>query len=353
MSNQAVDIARAAHESAIASGAVDIGFQVNYDADSISILRTDLKAIFESEGYAGYVHDKMEPVAALARAKGDPLPKGFKVLQFARPNADTPVSYGIYHQTSLDGESGDRIDCGARVRLDKATGQIVALPPDGCAPHAECMEIAGRIAAAANKLINYAETVDVTTSAKNVVMGAMHGMAMCSRGGVYFIRPAYRDAWFRLADKLKPYGFYNVGIGISGGVSGGQNLDAAKHFVKKGLESKLTELRDRIAKFDDKTRDSNVKLKLEDCESISGEAELYAEILGGWKDALLASVKECKQKCLRKMAGEDVDFSFTPEAPPAPPAPPTPAAPPAPAAPSSAAAAPWHAPLGDVWGSFG
>ena len=352
MSNQAVATIRDAQETAASNGARPLGFVVNYDAESISILRTDLKAIFEEEGFHGYVPEEMDPVAALARAKGRKLPKGIQVDQFDSPNADTPVSYGIYRKVASHGESGDTRECGARVRLDKATGQIVALPPDGMPSNAVCLEVAEAIAAAANRLINFAETVDVTTSAKNVVLGALRGMAMRQRGGMYFLRPAEGERWQKFAAKLEKHGFVDLGFPIAIGAA---QQKAALHAVKTGLEAKLADLRVRISKFDEKTRSSNVNGKLEDCESISGEAELYAEILGGWKDALLASVKECKAKCLAKLAGDDADFSFTPQAPPAPPA--APAAPPpvAPPAPASAAAAPWRAPLGaiaDAWGQF-
>ena len=153
MSNQAVATIRDAQETAASNGARPLGFVVNYDAESISILRTDLKAIFEEEGFHGYVPEEMDPVAALARAKGRKLPKGIQVDQFDSPNADTPVSYGIYRKVASHGESGDTRECGARVRLDKATGQIVALPPDGMPATAVCLEVAEAIAAAANRPI--------------------------------------------------------------------------------------------------------------------------------------------------------------------------------------------------------
>lgn len=305
--NDAIAAVRANQERAAAGGAATIGYVVNYDAEQISISRRDLKDIFESEGFSGFVPEEMDPVAALARAKGRPLPRGIKVDMFVRPNAGTPVSYGIYRKVGVDGEKGDSFLCGARVRVNKSSGTIVALPPDGEQAHPECLEVANAIAADANKLITFAETVDVTTAAKDVVMGALHGMAMRSRGGLYFVRPDAGDRWRKLAAKLEIHGFIDLGFPMHAGVAAQK---AAQHSVKTGLEAKLAEIRDRITEFSAKTRDSNVKGKIEDCERIASEAELYAEILGDWKASLLAQVADAKQKCQRKLAGDDADFTF-------------------------------------------
>ena len=356
MSNQAVNIIRASAERATANGAELIGYQIAYNAESIRIKRKDLREIFESEGFGQFVPTEIDAATALSRVKSRKLPTHMIVRQFPRPNSDTPVSYGIYREHAVTGESGDSFECGARVRVDKATGLVVALPPDGGFANAECLEAAEVIAAEANDLIVYAESKDVTGKVILVVTGPLHGMAMRVRGGAYFVTMAASVTWKRLATKLNAVatGFEDVGIPL---VTHPDCAHAATVAVKAGLEAKLGEVRKRIAEFSEKTRDSNVSGKIEDCEAIEAEAELYAEILGSWKDELVALVKEAKGLCLRKMAGEDADFSFTPtpETPPAPPAPPTPAAPPAPAAPTSAAAATWHAPLGalaDAWGSF-
>jgi hypothetical protein len=225
---------------------------------------------------------------------------------FQNANADTPVAFGVYKKLASHGESGDAFLCGARVRVDPVTGDAVALPPEGGSHgDSQCLDVATRIAREANELVTYAETVDVTTAAKNVVMVNLHGLAMKARGGLYFVRPAAGEDWQKLAAKLAPFGFVDLGFPMTEGVAAQR---AAHHAVKTGLEAKLAELRDKVAKFDEKTRASNMQSRVADAEALVSEIHLYAEILGDWAEKLVAGVGVVKAAALRAADG---DFSFS------------------------------------------
>src|SRR5277367_4186629 len=101
MNNIAIGRLRTSQENAAAAGAAVIGFVVNYDAESIKIPRADLKAIFEDQGFTGFVVETIDIETAISRARSRPLPKGMRVDIFQKPNADTPIAYGVYRkQTS-------------------------------------------------------------------------------------------------------------------------------------------------------------------------------------------------------------------------------------------------------------
>lgn len=300
--NSAIGRLRTSQENAAAAGALVIGFVVNYDAEAIKIPRADLKHIFEEQGFHGFVHETLDIETAIGRAKGRPLPKGMRVDMFQKHNDDTSVAFGVYKKQHGQGESGDAFLCGARIRVEQ--GIAVAHAPEGMMAEPQCLEVATRIAKDANELVTFAETVDVTTAAKDVVMTELHGLAMKSRGGLYFVRPMAGEQWQKLAEKLSPFGFVDLGFPMTEGVAAQR---AAHHAVKTGLEQKLAELRDKVAHFDDKTRASNVQSRIADADALVSEVTLYAEILGDWTAKLTASVATVKACALRAADG---DFTF-------------------------------------------
>lgn len=271
---------RASQESAIASGASHLGDIVSYDATALRVKRTELREIFEAHGHSDLIPNEIEPSNALSRAAGKPLPKGLITKAFGKPRKDTSYAVGIYLQVAKDGEAGDSITCGARVRVEH--GSAVPLAPEGCDPIPECFEVAERIARDANELIHFAETTDVTAAVVSVITGPYRGIAMRRRGGVYFVRPEFSAAWQALAMGLARYGFKDLSYPMAGD---GRSQKAAAHMVKHSLEQELADLRKQLSEMDDGprgTRDSTVEKRVAECEELVSKAELYESILGDW-----------------------------------------------------------------------
>lgn len=296
---------KGAQQRAIDGGASWLGDLVSYDAERIQIPRADLRAIFDVFGFAEHVIDAMDPKTALSRAARKPLPAQIIIEVFAKPNKDTPHALGVYLKRPRDGESGDEIVCGARVRVERDT--VRAMPPEHGPAIGECLEIAQRIAGDANHLIHFAETTDVSAAVISVITGPMMGIAMRKRGGFYFIRPSESATWLALCDKLAQYNFFGLSCPMAGD---DRSRHMAQHNVRGAFESDLAELRKQLSEVDEKTRDSTIDRRLHECTALVSKAELYEEILGGWLDTLRTDAAKLKTRFQARLAGDEDVFDL-------------------------------------------
>ena len=291
--------------AAIAHGAEHIGDVLMYDAESLKVARTALKAAFTAEGLGELVAETMTPVAALGRAQSRPMPRTMRVATFARPNNDTAHAIGIYVKMERPGEGGDLWPCGARVRVE--AGRIVALAPEGHDAIPEAMEIARAIADDASELLTFAETTDVTAAAIAAITGPYMGVAMRKRGGAYFVRPAEGQRWQRLAARLAPYGFVDLSYPMAGD---NRSAAAASHVAKGALETDLAALRAEVEAFDDKTRTSTMEKRIDAADTLLAKADLYADLLGDWVARLRRDTDKVKVAVQRKLDKDADDFTF-------------------------------------------
>jgi len=122
--------------------------------------RTMFYGLCERHGYASHIPKEPRPEALLYSAATARKLKGYLIAKFVSPNKDTPLAIGINRMRGHD-ESGDEIDCRARLRLsvrhNPATGlderYAVARPPEGKAVFEDelARDRAMAIASAANE----------------------------------------------------------------------------------------------------------------------------------------------------------------------------------------------------------
>lgn len=170
--------------------AAAIGIEVSWsfgkgDADAVRLPRDNVRALFTDNGFTDYVGPKSE-IEALKHAADIARPgRGFIIRQLARPRKDTPIAFGIYSVNTVTGESGDNVDCGARVRFDG--GKAVCLPPDGKAAERGCMVIGERMAAFSNDLFSYVLNKDISDALLQVGYELNWIGRRRNKGGVYFL----------------------------------------------------------------------------------------------------------------------------------------------------------------------
>jgi len=283
---------------AIASGAEHLGNVVLYDTGKICVPRARLKAIFAAHGedIAALCPESLDPSTALGRAMGVPMPGDMKAERITFKNSDTVAAFMLYQITRRTGESGDIFTPGARLRVQ--ADRVVVLPPEDGTPIAVCMEYGKVVAEKANSLIDNAEGRDLTGAAIKVITGPLRGYAMRDKGGCYFLRPSDGARWDRFAADLEPYGLVNLAFPMAGDA---RSKSTAAHVVRTGLEDRLKELRDELTKVSDSTRRGTIEARANDANKLIDEASVFADLLGGMRDAIVASAQQVRSDFLAQL----------------------------------------------------
>lgn len=285
----------------IKEGAAHLGDIVIYDVDRVLIARSALRTIFGKRGFEAHVVETMNASAALGRAATRPTAKTIKVNVLQRPNVDTPIAYGVYQIASGAGEGGDQFKCGARVRVDVASGGVIHLAPENEEAIPECIEVAATIAGTANRLIQYAETTDLTQAVISVILGPLGGVSMRKKGGSYFLRPEASPRWLALAADLAKHGFQDLSYPMAGDA---RSVRAAQHVVKSSLEADLADLKRQLDEVTDKTRESTLASRVVDADAILGRVTTFSEILGNEMEGLARRAAAIRAQFQDKIPGE-------------------------------------------------
>jgi hypothetical protein len=168
-----------------------IGIEVSWsfgdgDAESVSLNRSVVKNLFIEKGFGDLIED-ISPSDALVRAaRLAPRVRDYKVIEFKRPNKDTPRSFGVYRVTTEEGESGDKFIFGARVRIEN--NQVVCLPPEDGTEHSGCMDIASSMAVTGNKLSTQVINADISSALLSIGHNQVFWISRRrNNGGVYYI----------------------------------------------------------------------------------------------------------------------------------------------------------------------
>ncbi len=261
----------------VAHGGTAVGRVVMYDAESLSLPRLKLSELFVGLGFVGYVDVEATMLAALRRACARRFAADIRVEAFIRPNTETAHSVGVYRLTPGAGESGDALVCGARVQIDTVNQRFIALAPEGGALDTTCEKVAADIVSVATQLLTTAETVDVTTPAKNVVIHALGGVRLTARGGGYFIPAASESRWLALCAALAPYGFLDRSFQVA---ASAESLAKAQVIAVGGLERDIADVLVALEKVGEKTRESTIDRKVAELDLVLAKADLFAGIIG-------------------------------------------------------------------------
>lgn len=297
-----------------ASGARHIGDLISWNTDNIDVPREDARAIFDQIGL-GRLIPEMDPQTALNRAVKEARLRrqdGFVAMPFKRPNSDAAMAWGIYRVETKDGESGDSLVLGARVRLIGSLA--VVSPPEAAEPDGECMERGRLIVEHANHLITHIETRDMSGALTSTVHH-LSGVPLRNRGGFYLLPPATCEQWAALRPGLEKMG---VGPFVIEMFDSPQAMKTAATAARSALESDIIELVADLEKAkNDGLRSDALERRLAACESLCARATLFRDVLQDMAGKIETRAQELKAAFIASMessapgeASEDPDAAL-------------------------------------------
>lgn len=259
-----------------AAGAKHIGDLISWNNGGVDVPRADAREVFALVGLERLVPD-MDPQTALNRAVKEARLRrqdGFVAMPFKRPNSDAAMAWGIYRVESKDGETGDQLVLGARVRLIGSLA--VVSPPEAGEPDGECMKRGQAVVEHANHLITHIETRDMS-GALTATVNALSGVPLRNRGGFYLLPPATCEQWASLRPGLEKMG---VGPFVIEMFDSPQALQTAATAARSALESDIIELVADLEKAKcDGLRSDALERRLAACESLCARATLFRDVL--------------------------------------------------------------------------
>lgn len=306
--NQAVENITRAQQNVAAHGGTHIGDLISWNAERIDVLRTSARAVFTDVGFAKQLIGDLASGTALTRAVGEvPRPKGVVVQPFARPKGDTAAAFGVYMVEGRDDESGDPHTLGARVRVDKATGQLVALPPEGATTGIKtAMDLAEVIATRAEHLRSHCETGDISAAMVGAIK-TLSGVPLRKWGGFYLLPPTSCRRWLGLKPGLETLGVEVITMELYDAPGA---MATARAAAKGALEADLAKLLsdlDEAAK--DGLRDDAAKRRVTTCDELVAKAELYRGVLAGLTDQIAARVLQLRQEFQKHIKEDGPKFT--------------------------------------------
>jgi hypothetical protein len=290
-----------------------VGIEVSWsfgkgDADAVRLPRGDVRALFGANGFTDYVGPKSE-IEALKHAADIARPgRGCIIRQLARPRKDTPIAFGICVVNAVTGESGDDVDCGARVRFDG--GKAVCLPPEGKAAERGCMIIGERMADLANDLFSFVLNKDISDALLQVGYELNWIGRRRNKGGVYFLLAragapeaqrserfvnlvhALRDLSERTpsTEKFNPEIIEVYPRPLANEMIAGSAKASFDHEVER-----LSKELDRML-VDGKMREGTMEKRADECDAILSRAEQYRSWLQESTDELAGKLSAIRDK---------------------------------------------------------
>ncbi len=170
-----------------------IGVEVSWsfgdgDAEAVTMPRTTLAALLTKHGFNPNLVPEVSEDLALRKAQHTVKGRSKRIVvqELRRPNQDTPRAFGIYKVIAREGESGDDVVMGCRVRC--ASQHVVCLPPEGeDVADPSCEKVGQELARIANSLID--NVINGGISDALVSIGWSLGWLSRRRnsGGVYLV----------------------------------------------------------------------------------------------------------------------------------------------------------------------
>jgi len=290
-----------------------IGIEVSWsfgfgDAEAVSLPREAVRGAVVTNGFSGKLIDELSPNTALRKAMI--LVKGrsqtIVIQELRSPNKDTPMSVGIYQVQPQEGERGDNVVCGARVRV---TGSdIEALSPEGAAWIPECETVARELARIANSL--FTNVVNRDISAILTAIGWDHSWITRRRnsGGVYFM-PAgpsaerfvslLQDLESLTVNSARQYQFVPQIMEV---YAKPLTLAMWAHSAKDQYDAQVEELVAQLKKVSaDSTRESTLEKRADDCDRLIAQAETHRLFLQGHVEVLAVELRRVQGEFRAKL----------------------------------------------------
>lgn len=284
-----------------AAGAKHIGDLISWNTDSINVPRVEAREVFGLIGLARLIPD-MDPQTALNRAVKEARLRradGFVAMPFKRPNSDAAMAWGIYRVETKDGETGDSLVLGARVRLIGSLA--VVSPPEAGEPDGECMDRGRQIVEHANHLITHIETRDMS-GALTATVNALSGVPLRNRGGFYLLPPATCEQWAALRLGLEKLGVDPFVIEM---FDSPQAMATAATATRSALESDIRDLVDDLEKArGDGLRSDALERRVAACDALCARAMLFRDVLQDMAGTIEARAQALRAEFVKTMESE-------------------------------------------------
>ncbi len=288
------------------------------DAEAVTMPRDTLCQLLIEHGFdRGLVGNMSEDLAlrkAVHTVKG--RSKIIVVQELRRPNKDTPRAFGVYKVIGKDGESGDDMRMGARVRC--AAQHVVCLPPEGEVDFdPACEKVGKELARIANSLID--NVINWGISEVLVSIG-WDRLGWISRrrnsGGVYFASKS--DATERFvallqaiesqskvdAVGLRDYHFIPEVMEVyPKPLTMGMWKNSATAQYEQQTEQLLKDLHKMQGKDGDKMRESTVQARADECDRLIRLADGHRLFLENAVEGITQALKDVRDGFQKRIDG--------------------------------------------------
>lgn len=261
--------------------------------------RSRVRQAFESHGFAACLDwDLSAPQRALMVATHSGVRYGdtYVARKLERPNKDTPAAFGVYERQATAGEGGDGWECGARVRIDSASGLAVVRPPEGKVEIKGCVEVAEQIARRCNELLGNVENQEL--SAAVVAAGRSVYWANFRRaGGAYWVPSGGAPRLRALFDELEGLGQFFPTLQPLFADDGGRTTRNVGFAAEEALRAELEELTADLALADGgELKRRGIETRIAHCREVLIRCESYREALSSKADSIAQAIDQLMTK---------------------------------------------------------
>ncbi len=294
-----------------------IGVEVSWsfgdgNAEAVTMPRTTLAELLSKHGFDPGLLPEVSEDLALRKARHTVKgrSKTLVIQELRRPNKDTPRAFGVYKVCGQDGEKGDDMVMGARVRCEAQ--RVVCLPPEGedqtVFTDSDCEKVGKEMARIANSLLDNV----INGGISDVLVSIGWDLGWISRrrnsGGVYFAsssEPTERfvallqaiagESGALAANKRNARNYYFIPQTMevyAKPLTIGMWKDSAKDQYEQQTAQLLKDLQQMQGADGDKMRATTVQARADECDRLMQLAESHRLFLA---DAVAGITRELAQ----------------------------------------------------------
>lgn len=263
------------------------------DAEAVTIPRDEMRRMLDENGFdpklVGEFSEDLALRKALHTVKG--RSKTIVVQELRRPRKDTPRAFGVYKVIGKEGEAGDDVRMGARVRC--AAKHVVCLPPEG-QDHfdPECEKVGKEMARIANSLLDNVINWGISEILTTIGWSSLGWInRRRNSGGVYFVSTSpTAESFVRLlqdiqrcsvrlaADKKRPRNYHFIPE-VMEVYPKPLTMSMWKESAQAQYEAQTAQLVKDLEKMQgadgDKMRDKTVQARADECDRLIAQAETH------------------------------------------------------------------------------
>ena len=302
---------------------VEVSWSFGYgDADAVTLPRAKVRDLlaecgFDPELVVDYTED-MALRKAQRAVKG--RSKTLVIQELRRPNKDTPRAFGVYKVIGKEGERGDDVRMGARVRC--GANEVVCLPPEGESvfTDTQCEAVGREIARLANSLLDNVVNRDISDMLVAIGWARLGWISRRrNSGGVYFVptsdaaesfirvlqglqrmSEAHAEPRRRPGQDARMYYFIPQVMEVyPKPLTMSMWSDSAKDQYSAQMEKLAADL--RAMQDDDKMRDTTIAARADECDRLMDLAEKHRMFLEGVADTITVELTKVRDAFRAKL----------------------------------------------------